>query len=439
MSPRRFRVTLLFALSLLAAGPVFAQSKAAAKPAAATGDTLVWRGDHATGRALMEDLSKEYAKQKKGKISLQPFSTLSGLDAVANGSADIGGSARAKYARRAEESALNFIPVALDGAVLITHPKNPVGNLTLKQIHDIYYGRIKNWNELGGPDKPINLYAIASPLDGVEYSLRELVFRNGDQRVAAPRLYINTVKLEEGIAIDPAGLGLSTMAVAHANKGLKMMSVEGVAPTTATVGNGTYPLYITLYLAERVDSPKQEAVARFISFLDTPAAKGILRRHQLTPYSEAGDVLAENERRMAYIDTQVGRDATAVARAIAAGTPVSAPRATLEAHARVAPTAESTQTARENLARAEAKKAEQAQAASAAPAAPVAKPAPVAKAAPKPAAAKPAEKKVAAAPKKAQPKPAAKPVAKATPAPAKPAEKKAPSFDNVSSGAQGGR
>jgi phosphate transport system substrate-binding protein len=443
---RRLCTPLVLALSLLSAGSALAAPKKAAAPApaAASADDLIWRGDHATGRVLMEDLAKQYAKEKKGKISLQPFSTLSGLDAVAAGSADFAGSARPKYSRRAEEASLNFIPVALDGAVLITHPKNPVSNITLKQIHDIYYGRIKNWKDLGGPDKEINLYAIASPLDGVEYSLRELVFRNGDQRVAAPRLYINTVKLEEGITLDPAGLGLSTMANAYSNKGVKMMSVEGVAPTTATVGDGSYPLYITLYLAERNESPKQAAIERFLAFLETPSAKDILRRHQLIPYSDASAVLAKNDQRMAYIDAQVGRDAVATAGAIAAAgaqpTPVAAPRASLEAKARIAPTAETTQEARANLARAEEKKAEAKQAA-AKPAEP--KKTVVASAAKKEAPKKPAV--AAAAPKKKAAAPAAAKTTKLAKSDAKPAAKKketaeAPkpvSFSNVSGGANG--
>ena len=429
MQLRRLCTPFVLAISLLAAGPALAQKKPAA--AAPSADDLVWRGDHATGRALMEDLAKQYAKEKKGKIVLQPFSTLSGLDAVAAGSADFAGSARAKYARRSEEAALNFIPVALDGAVLITHPKNPVSNITLKQIHDIYYGRIKNWKDLGGPDKEINLYAIASPLDGVEYSLRELVFRNGDQRVAAPRLYINTVKLEEAVTLDPAGLGLSTMAGTYANKGVKALSVEGVAPTTATVGDGSYPLYITLYLAELNDSPKQAAIERFLAFLETPEAKDILRRHQLTPYSDASAVLAKNEQRMAYIDAQVGRNAAASAAAVAAATapptPVAAPRASLEAKTRIAPTAETTLAARENLARAEAKKAQKPAVAKAAPKKPAAPKAAVAKKAD--AGAKKTEKVAKAAPKDTKAKSTAK---------AEPAKKAAPSFGNVTSGASGG-
>ena len=310
---------------------------------AAAEDALVWRGDQATGRAIMDDLAKQYAKEKKGKIVLQPFSTVSGLDAVANGSADIGGSARGKYARRAEESNINFVPVALDAVVPITHPRNPVSSLTLKQIHDVYYGRITNWKDLGGEDKPINLYAIAAPLDGVEFSMRELIFNNGDQRVAAPRLYLNTVKLEEAIALDPAGLGLSTLASVHANKGVKMLGVEGINASTATVANGSYPLYITLFLASRVDSPKQPEIDRYLAFLNTPTAKDILRRHQLIPYADAGDMIGRNTARVAFINERLGSDAaTGAAIAAATPTPVSAPRATLEARTRIAPTAEST-------------------------------------------------------------------------------------------------
>ena len=412
--------------------------------AAGAEDALIWRGDQATGRAIMDDLAKEYAKEKKGKITLQPFSTVSGLDAVAQGSADIGGSARGKYARRAEEANINFVAVALDAVVPITHPRNPVSTLTLKQIHDIYYGRITNWKELAGEDKPINLYAIAAPLDGIEFSLRELVFGNGDQRIAAPRLYLNTTKLEEAIALDPAGLGLSTLANVHANKGVKMLRVEGIAASTATVADASYPLYITLYLASKVDAPKQAEIDRYLGFLGTPTAKDILRRHQLIPYADAGDAIAHNNTRMAFIDAHLGREATAsavTALVATAPTPVSAPRASLEAKTRIAPTAESTQEARANLARAEEKKTVQA---SVAKQETTKKAAVVAHAAketvPKKTAASLSEKTRIA--KAATVKPAtkkAKAVAKAeapkkTQAPVKPAA----SFGNVSAGATGG-
>ena len=83
----------------------------------------------------------------------------------------------------------------------------------MKQLHDIYLGKITNWNELGGADEPINLYAVAGPLDGVEYSLRQLLYHHGDQAVSVPRLYVNIEKLEEGIAIDPQRPGREPLFV----------------------------------------------------------------------------------------------------------------------------------------------------------------------------------------------------------------------------------
>jgi phosphate transport system substrate-binding protein len=381
----RFAVQLVVALAALSlAAPSFAaKEKAAAKststksaaksaksePVAtlpAGADTLVWRGDHATGRALMEDLAKEYAKEKKGRISLEPFSTVSGLDAVAQGTADIAGSARGKYSKRAEEAGINFVPVALDAAVLITYPKNPVTTISLKQVYDLYYGRLTNWKDLGGEPKDINLYGIAAPLDGVEFSVRDLVFRNGDQRVAIPRLYLNTMKLEEGVTLDPAGLGLSTLASIKSNKAVKPLAIEGINASPATIADGTYPLYITLYLAERVDSPKQAAIGRFIEFLASPTAKDILRKHDLVPYGDAPDAIAHAASRTAFIDSHLGRTPVVVEQVAASGptpTPVSAPRATLESKTRIAPTSEGADQARANLARSEEKKAAEAAAA----------------------------------------------------------------------------
>src|SRR3569833_2534061 len=126
-----------------------------AATASAAEDELLWRGDHATGRTIMDELAKEYAKEKKGKITLQAFSTVTGLDAGEQGEA---GSARGKYSKRPEEAGINFVPVALDAAVLIAYPKNPVQSLTLHQVYDLYYGRLTSWSALGGEAKEVNLY-----------------------------------------------------------------------------------------------------------------------------------------------------------------------------------------------------------------------------------------------------------------------------------------
>jgi len=316
---------------------------------------LVWRGDLATARAFMIDIAKQYEAQKQGKIVLQPFSTISGLDAVSANTADIAGSARPAMPKRIEESSLKFYPIALDAIVPITSPKNPVSKLGLKQLHDIYLGKLTNWKEIGGEDKPINVYAVAGPLDGIEYSTRLLLYKNGDQRVAAPRLYVNTSKLEEGIALDPAGLGLSSLSGVYANRNVKMLNVEDVAPNSTTVANGSYPLYTPIYLAVREDSPRNGDVAKFMEFLRTPKAQEVMRQHQVVPYETAVDLNNKLEERQAFINARLTQTPTIVATA-STETPVGAPNAILESKMRIAPTAPSTEEARQRAERAKEKK-----------------------------------------------------------------------------------
>jgi phosphate transport system substrate-binding protein len=333
--------------------------KAAVKaPVAPPAETIVLRGDHSTTRAL-KDLVKAYEAGKQGKITVQPFSTISALDAVNSGTADVAGSARVAMTDRAEEKGTNFYPVAWDAVVPIVSYDNPVSNITLKQLHDLYLGRVTNWKDLGGPDGGINLYSISAPLDGVEFSARFLLFHFGDQAVSAPRLYVNVEKLEEGIVIDPHGIGFSTFSGVATNPKIKMLSIEGVRPSIATISDGSYPLYSGLYLASRDDSKHHEDVAKFVAFAGSEQGREILRKHDLVPYGDVPDLIGKQDTRIAFINDRVfGGAVSPTAVATTGGTPVSAPNATAQALQRVAPTSERTIEAKERAARANAAKAD---------------------------------------------------------------------------------
>jgi phosphate transport system substrate-binding protein len=272
---------------------------------------------------------------------VQPFNTASGLDAVAKGSADFAGSARGPDGTA--ESSLVFTPMAWDALVMITYPSNPVSSLTLKQVHDIYYGKITNWKDVGGNDEPINLYAVASPGDGVEYSLRKLLFGRGSQPVAAPRLYVNTAKLEEAVTLDPKAMGVSTLAGITGNKKVKIININGVPATTSTVKDGSYPLFIPVYLITNESNPKAAQVKVFTDFLATDTVRGIAREHSLVPYDEAPALADLDASRRPKILAEVG------ARPVSEPTPVAAPGATYASRAAIAPTSEHTQDAKQAL------------------------------------------------------------------------------------------
>jgi phosphate transport system substrate-binding protein len=265
---------------------------------------LVWRGDITTARGVVIDVAKAWEKSGKGKFELQPFNTASGIDAVVKGTADIAGSARPAVG--AAEQSLTFTPVAWDALVMVTYPSNPVSNITLKQLHEIYMGHITNWKDLGGADQPINLYAVASPADGVEYSMRRLLFGRGNQPVAAPRLYVNVAKLEEGVTLDKQGLGATTLAGVASNKKVKILQIDGVTPSASTVGSGAYPLYTEIYLVTNSTNPKADEIKEFLAFVTSGTGSSLLRSHSLVPYADGAALASGDAARRAKIASTVG-------------------------------------------------------------------------------------------------------------------------------------
>lgn len=274
-------------------------------------------------------------------MTLQPFSTISGIDATADGKADFAGSARPAFAKRAKEAGLNFTPVAWDALVMIVHRKNPVHNVSLNQLRNIYYGKITNWKALGGPDHPINLYSVASPLDGIEFSLRKYLFRRGNQPVISPRLYINTSQLEAAVALDPWGLGASTLSGVYDNKKLAQLKVENVSPSLDSVADGSYPLYQPLYLVTPSDSPYQERLAQFMGYVSSDAGHKIMRANHVLPYDATAILATDMDRHMVAVQDLSSPRMDG---------PVAAPGATFASRSARAPTAERTLKASQVLA-----------------------------------------------------------------------------------------
>lgn len=281
---------LLFVSTVALAAP----SKHAARHAAESSSVLVVRGDQVSTEGVVDAVAKAWAATGDGRLEVQPFNTIDGIDQALSGQVDIAASARPAAAiHRHQESALTFTPVAWDALVFITNASNPVDNLTLKQVRDIYYHRITNWSALGGRDEPIDLEGVAAKLDGVQFSFRQLMFGDGDFQAQAPRQLINIDSLQSDLALNTKGIALSTLAHARRQSGIKVLSIEGVRPSLATLASGQYPLPMTIYLAYKPDSPKLAQIQKFLAFLAGTKAGEILRSHDLLPYAQAPELNAK--------------------------------------------------------------------------------------------------------------------------------------------------
>lgn len=134
--------------------------------------------------------------------------------------------------------------VALDGIAIIVHPSNPVGNITIDQIRDIYKGKIRSWKELGGPNKKIVMISRDTN-SGTYETFHKLVMKK--QKIVQNCEYVGSNGAVRGrvqntsTAIGYVGLGFLDRSV----KGLK---VNKVYPTLRTISIGKYPIARPLFM-----------------------------------------------------------------------------------------------------------------------------------------------------------------------------------------------
>ena len=158
---------------------------------------------------------------------------------------------------------------ALDGLSIYLHPDNPVRSLTLLQVKGIFTGRIGTWAKVGGADAPIAAYT-RQPSSGTYRLFQELVLDEEPYSERATALPTTTA-IVDAVRADPNAVGYGGLGygadVVHC-------AVDGVAPSAATVRDGSYPLarYLYLYSAR----PPEGAVKRFIDWVLSPAGQRIV-------------------------------------------------------------------------------------------------------------------------------------------------------------------
>jgi phosphate transport system substrate-binding protein len=265
---------------------------------------LTLRGDYAAARGITE-LSALYAKEHKTSVVVTPFSTNAGIEGVLKGEIDVAASARPPVASRPAEKDLVFWPVAWDAVVFIVHPSNPVSGLTVAQLRDIYMGRLSNWNEIGGRSAPIDLYSVMGPYDGLEASMRQMLFANPGYNAKIKRLFLNQHQIEVGIQMDPDAIGMTTLAGLSKQK-VKALTIEGIAADKDTVADGRYLLTVPLYMVYRADNPKAAEITRFAEFLRTPIAESVIVNKRLVPHREDDDFKAMHAARLTALWTSLG-------------------------------------------------------------------------------------------------------------------------------------
>lgn len=213
------------------------------------------------------------------KFTYNPTGSGSGITAVKEGRCDIGLSSRAL---KENEKAAGLVETVLayDGIAIIVNPDNPVSDLTLKQIADMYTGKITNWKDISGIDAEIVLIgreAGSGTRDGFETITETRNVCKYRQELTSTGDVITTVSK------NPNAIGYASLSAVKDT--VKAVKVNGTAPSEASVKDGSYSVQRPFVLVTVKDRKLSKAAQEFFDYItsdkvnDLITASGVVSAH----------------------------------------------------------------------------------------------------------------------------------------------------------------
>ncbi|MFJ7734970.1 PstS family phosphate ABC transporter substrate-binding protein [Lysinibacillus sp. NPDC097287] len=181
---------------------------------------------------------------------------------------------------------LDMTPIGREAFVFFVHHKNSVDNLTLEQVKQIYAGKITNWREVGGDNDAIR--AFQRPADSGSQSTLEKIMSD-TPIMEAPAEDIATGM--GGIIHEVSQYRNYKNAIGYTfryystemvgNEEIKLLSIDGVAPTKENIRNGTYPLTSEFYaVTAGTENPNVQA---FIDWIVSPEGQALVEKVGYVP------------------------------------------------------------------------------------------------------------------------------------------------------------
>ena len=280
-------ISILLSLTLTAALLAGCGSQDTGSNDTATQESTQLSGSVSTdGSTSMEEvigvLGEQFQADTGVSVTYNPTGSGSGIEAVKNGSCDIGLSSRAL---KDEEKAggLTETIVALDGIAVIVNAENTVTDLSIDQIAQIYTGAVTDWSEMGGTAGAIAVIGRESgsgTRDGFES-----ITGTEDACVLAQELS-STGAVIEAVRTTPGAIGYASLSAVEGQEGITVLTVDGVAPSEATVLDGSYAIQRPFVFATRTDEPLSDAAQAFFDFATSTAAGDLIAAAGAVPVAK---------------------------------------------------------------------------------------------------------------------------------------------------------
>lgn len=291
----RLVAILLIGLALAGCGTQDGQSTTGG-----TADTIQNKGSDTIVNLALAWAERYQTLEPNVSIAVTGGGSGTGIAALINGTVDLANASRQIKAEELEEAEANGIEpvefvIARDAIAVIVHPDNPVDELTLQQISDIYSGKITNWQEVGGEDRPIVLLSRETNSGTHVYFLEEVV-RLGEKdnkTLFSPDTLL--LPSSEGIGVEvrqnPNAIGYDGLG--YVTPDMKTISVSREAgepyypPTAETVNTGQYPIARDLYMY--TTGEPQGQIKDYLNWILSPAAQEIVLKLGFVPITIEGE------------------------------------------------------------------------------------------------------------------------------------------------------
>ena len=210
-------------------------------------------------------------------FTYNPTGSGSGIKAVQEGRCDIGLASRNLKTEEAA-SGLTETVLAYDGIAVIVNPENPVSDLDVATIAQIYTGEITNWSEVGGADAEIVLIgreAGSGTRDGFES------ITDTEDACQYRQELTSTGDVITAVSQNPGAIGYAS--VASVKDTVKALTVAGVAPSNETILDGTYVIQRPFVLVTKADTQLSAAAQAFFDYALSADAHEIITAAGVVP------------------------------------------------------------------------------------------------------------------------------------------------------------
>lgn len=192
-----------------------------------------------------------------------------GLEALRSGRVDL---ALASWLPAGIDPSWQATPIARDGIAVIVHPDNPIQGLGLLQLQDLFGGQAFTWDSVGAP----RAQGVVQPVSREEGSGTRAAFEAlaMDGQGVTPRAVVVTSGqgMVDYVASNRQAIGY--VSIGYLSPAVKALTVEGVAPSSETVRQGSYPLSRELWLVIR--NPPPPDVQQFLDFVLSSTGQAIV-------------------------------------------------------------------------------------------------------------------------------------------------------------------